>query len=141
MNETLFTHIYQPEFLPVGMVFNDITDIDSLAIDSISHMVIQDLLDFYTQEEGLSVLSLISSKIKPDGILEIQSIDLSQLGVSIASNEVGVDFAKKLLYSNKKNIFTLYEIVAALKALNFTIQNQKYINIFEYYISAIKNEA
>ena len=141
MNETLFTHIYKPEFLSVGMVFNNITDIDNLAIDSIGHMVIQDLLDFYTQEEGLSVLSLIGSKIKPDGTLEIQSIDLGQLGVSIASNEVGVDFAKKLLYSNKKNIFTLYEIVAALKALNFTLQNQKYINIFEYYISAIKNEA
>lgn len=138
MNSAILFHIEKPNSLPIGINFEDIQNIDSYENESIDHILIHDLLDFYTDQHIETLIDLIKNKIKSDGLLTIQSADIKQLGKSIAFDEIDIDLVKQILYPSKKSVHTMYEIEKILKTLNMTIVNKKYINLFEYYIVAKK---
>ena len=134
MNDTIFLHVIKPDNLPVGIVFHNIVNIDTFAQDSLKHIIITDLLNYYADKEIFSILNLIYSKLVAGGQLEIQAPDIKQLGVAIASEEIEIDDVKEILYPLKKSIHSIYDIELMLKDIGGLIINKKYINIFEYYI-------
>lgn len=136
---TVFFHIAKQDFYPVGTSYEHIDNISKYDDNSIDHIIIQDLLDFYPEEEVETVLKEVVSKLKPEGKLDIQSIDIKMLGVGIAFNDVTIDLTKQILYPFKRSIHTMSEISDLCKKHNLSIDIKKYINIFEYYISSIKN--
>jgi hypothetical protein len=138
MNETIFFHISDPGLTPNGSKFDNISNILSYEDDSIEHILLQDLLNYYTEHEVNITLELIKQKLKPSGSVEIQAVDIKRLGIAIAFEEIPLNFVKQLLYPNKKSIFTMYDIITMLEKLNFKINIKKYTNSIEYYISAIK---
>lgn len=140
MSETVFFHIAKQEFYPVGTKFEHVDDISNYPDGSIDNIVIQDLLDFYPEEEVEQVLKNIVLKLKPGGKLDIQSIDMKMLGIAIAFNDINPDLTKQVLYPFKRSIHTMSEIVKLFSDNDLAVNIKKYINIFEYYISSTKNE-
>lgn len=135
----IYFHIDNHDYLPVGVDFDNISNIENYDNESIHHILIQDLLDYYTDNEIRSLLTTISDKLNPNGLLSIQSIDIKQLCSAVTFGDISVDISKKLLYPNKKSIHEIYDIENLLLELGYKLQQKKYINIFEYYILASKH--
>jgi hypothetical protein len=136
--QVIYTHIYEPNNLPVGVKYENLNNLDNYINDSIDEILITDLLDYHSEDNVGETLMKICNKIKPQGTLHIQSIDLSQLAITIASQSIDISTAKAILYPNKKSIHTLHDIEQLLIGYNFDITNKQYMNIFEYFISATK---
>lgn len=141
MNEKIFFYIYPQNNLPIGVKYEDITNIDNYTNASISSIIINDLLDYYSYDTHNELLSLITQKLTNGGSIEIQAPDISELCIASANLKIDIETTKLILYSNnKKSINTIYDILDILNKLGLEIIEKKYINIFEYYILAIKNE-
>lgn len=138
-NKKIFLHILKPEYLPVGTVYESIQNIDKLSNDFYEQVIINDLLDYIDYNEASAILDSIINKLeKNNGEIIIQSSDLVRLSAAVMFNDIDIQTAKIVLYSNKKTIYTMSEIENELKNRNLEIVEKKYINIFEYYIRAIK---
>jgi predicted SAM-dependent methyltransferase len=138
MNEAIFFHITNPGLIPSGSKFDNISNILSYENDSIDHILLQDLLDYYSESEIDITLDLVKQKLKPSGLIDIQAVDLKRLGIAIAFEEIPLNFVQQLLYPNKKSIHTMYDIISILEKLEFKINIKKYVNNIEYHLSATK---
>lgn len=134
MNEFIFLHVKKPHSLPVGVVYDNIINIDNYQNDTIENIMITDLLDYYVNDESVGVLQLIHQKLKAGGSIQIQAPDIKQLAVAILSEELSQNDVQDVLYPAKKSIHSIYDIENMAKDIGATIINKKYINIFEYYI-------
>lgn len=141
MTEKIFFYIDQPSSVPVNVLYNNISNIDNYEDNSIDHIMINDLLDFYTIEISPKILNLLYQKLKTSGLLEIQGLDLKELSLAMAKNAIEPQEAQALLYrNNRKCMHSIYDIESMLKNIGLDILQKKYINMFEYYILAKKNE-
>lgn len=138
-NMKIFLHFIKPEFLPVGFVYQNIQNIDQLHDNQYEEIMINDSLDYVEYSESTNILDILRNKLQSNGAIIIQSTDLVSLANAISFNDLDNQTAKLVLYANhKKNIFTMNEIEIELKNRGFDVVEKKYINIFEYYIKAIK---
>lgn len=138
MSEKIYFHIDNQDFLPVGVKFEKINNIDKHENDTLEHVMIQDLLDYYHKDDANVLVSVIKDKLKSGGLLSIQSLDLRQLCIAATFDEISTDFIKDVLYPNKKSIRIINDITNLLQQMGFEIETKKYINIFEYYVLAKK---
>lgn len=138
MSEKIYFHIDNQDFLPVGVRFEKINNIDKYDNETLEYILIQDLLDYYHKDDANTLLSVIKDKLKNNGLLSIQSLDIKQLCIAATFDEISVDFIKDILYPNKKSIRTINDTVNLLQNIGFKIEIKKFINIFEYYILAKK---
>lgn len=138
MSEKIYFHIDNQDFLPVGVKFEPINNIDKYNNNTIEYVIIQDLMDYYPKDDAMVLISAIKDKLVVGGLLSIQSIDLKQLCIAVTFNEINTDLVKDILYPNKKSIRSINDIQILLKNLGFEIETKKFINIFEYYILAKK---
>ncbi len=139
--DTIFFHIHKPDILPVGIKYEPYKNIDNYENNSIANITIQDLLDYIDTQYAIPTIELIHNKLEPNGTLVIQGTDLKQLASSLIFKEIDNDICKKILYShNKKSIHIMSDIIKILKTIGFDVQTNRYVNIFEYYISAQKHD-
>lgn len=136
-DKILLLYNNQIQGLPANIIYQNINDLDNIDIENYKHIIIQDLLDFYPETSVTQVLLSIYNKMSLDSKIEIQGIDLKQLCVAVASEDVDETLAKNILFS-RKNTNTIYDIQTYLKEVGFKIDTRKYINIFEYNITGIK---
>jgi hypothetical protein len=138
-NKKIFLHIIQPEYLPVGTVYESIKNLDQLENSYYEQIIINDLLDYIGYNEASAILDSIINKLQENlGEIIIQSADLRQLSSSIMFGDIDIQTAKIVIYDNKKTIYTMSEIESEFKNRNLKIIEKKYINIFEYYVRASK---
>lgn len=139
LNSNIFLHFIQPSFIPVGTQYVSILNINDLPDDHFTQIFISDALDYVSYNEATSVLDNIVKKLKKGGELVIQSVDLYHLANAITFYDIDIETSKIILYrSNKEYIYTIHEIKSELNNRNLDITEQKYINIFEYYIVSRK---
>lgn len=138
MKNSVYFHIENNNFIPVGLKFDHIMNIDSYEDAVLDEVYVQDLLDFYDDKNCLSLLSLIIKKLNVGGMIFIQSVDIKQLGIAITFGEVDHTTVKNILYPNKKSIHDINEMINMLQSHGMQIETKKYTNIFEYHISAKK---
>ena len=134
----IFTHIYNPSKLPIGVVFQNFNSLKNNNDSSIQELMVSDMLDFFDYNESDEIMSSLLSKLSDGGTIEIQGSDINQLTISLINHDITVDDMRQILYPNKKSIRTMQEIQELLNRFNITIINKKYINVFEYYILAKK---
>lgn len=143
MSNILYVHQHKPDHLPVGVSYESIDNF--LSIDgsntNVDEVMITDLLDYYPESIFAKVLEEIILKIPTSGKLHIQSVDINLISTSLASGDIDDDLMKSLLYSYRRSIHTMHNIEKLLLQNKCTILNKKYINMFEYFILAEKNEA
>jgi hypothetical protein len=138
-NKDIFVHIAQPEFLPVGYVFVAASNIEQLTDNYYDNISIGDLFDYVAYTQMVSLLDTLITKLSSGGKIQIQSVDFYQLCSSITFDDIDIDTAKTVIYTNKKqNIYNLKQIETEMVNRNLDIVEKKYINIFEYFISATK---
>lgn len=140
MNKNIFIHVYQPKFIPVDSLPVAADSINELQNNYFEKIFINDLLDYLDYSDATNILNTIKEKLTSNGELIIQSVDLYHLANAISFADIDLDTAKLILYQNKKHIYTLYEIQLELRNRDFTIQEQKFLNMFEYYVRASKND-
>lgn len=141
MNKKMFLYIDNKHSISDDMIFENIMNIDNYTNNAINHIVINDLLDYYEYNIEYDLLKLICDKIISNGFIEIQAPDINELCIAKANLKIDDDSIKSILYNYKKSIHTIYDIENMLINLNYKIIQKRYINIFEYYILAQKNEA
>lgn len=140
MNDTVYVHQYKPESLPVGVTYESIDNFLSIDNSSTKELMITDLLDYYPESVVPNVVTEIIKKIQPGCKIHIQSVDINLISTSLASGDIDDSLVKSLLYSYRRSIHTMYDIEKLLLQNICTILNKKYINLFEYFILAEKNE-
>jgi predicted SAM-dependent methyltransferase len=134
----IFLHLFKPDFLPVESTYVQINDLINYENNLFETIIINDLLDYLPYNETTNILNTIIDKLKIGGKLIIQSPDLYKLCCSCVFGDVDMETIKAVLYSNKKSINTIYDLQAEIKNRNMIIQEQRYVNIFEFYIEAEK---
>lgn len=140
MDKKIFLHVDEQELAPINLDFVSISDIDKYEDNSIKEISIQDLLDYIPENDVSQTMDTIVSKLEPDGIIHIQGTDLKQLSIAVAFNKVESKLIRNILYPHKKSISTLRAVIELLKSLDMDIQEKKFVNIFEYYVSAKKKQ-
>lgn len=131
MSQTIFFHNQQQELMPVGAKFDHTSNISTYVDLSISSIIIQDLLDYYTDS---NIIGELYPKLVVGGTLEIQSIDLKQMGIAVAFGDLRLEMARFLLYPHKKNIYTMKAMIDIITPYGFEVEVKKYVNSFEYYV-------
>jgi hypothetical protein len=134
MSASVFFHIDKPSSLPIGITFDYIKNIETYDNESIDNIYIQDLLDYYSDDQINDFIQVLKSKLKTGGTITIQSIDIKQLSRAVTFDEIETQLVKQLLYPLKRSIHTLYEIDSIFNGIDMKAINKKYINLFEYYI-------
>lgn len=134
----IFLHLFKPEFIPVDSTYVSMSEITNYSNNVFDTININDLLDYLPYNEITNILNIIFDKLKSGGKLIIQSPDLYKLCCSCAFGDIEIDMIKDILYSNKKSINTMSDIKTEIENRQMIILQQKYMNIFEYYIEAEK---
>lgn len=136
VNKKIFIHSIKPEFIPVGMVFESISNIDSLLDNTYEEIAINDLLDYISEDQINDLIEKIYNKLSTGGHLSIQSIDYKLLASSIVFGDIDPKIAKVLICGHRNNIHSMSDIRQYID--KFRINEQRYINIFEYFVCATK---
>lgn len=136
INKKIFLHSVKPEFIPVGMTFELVSNIDYLSDKTYEEIAINDLLDYIPENQINDLIDKIYNKLCSGGCLSIQSIDYKLLASSIVFGDIDPPIAKALICGYRNNIHSMSELYQYIN--KFRINEQKYINIFEYFIRATK---
>lgn len=136
-NKILFLYISQPASLPVGIEYKNINELENIDLTLYSHILVQDLLDLYDDNQIRTLLASINNKMSNGSKLEIQGIDFKQICVAIANQDIDEELGKNII-CNRKNVYNIYDIEKYLIESNYTVVLKRYINIFEYNIVAEK---
>tara|TARA_Y100000385_G_C12982135_1_gene588906 strand:- start:514 stop:939 length:426 start_codon:yes stop_codon:yes gene_type:complete len=136
--KSVFFHVTEQELRPSNSSYENIDSLNDHESESLESVILQDTCDYFVAEDVPVILGKVCSKIKKDGILYIQSLDLKQLCIAVTFDMVAQETIKKVIYPDKKSIHNMGDILQYLKDQNMKITVKRYINIFEYYIEAIK---
>lgn len=137
-DQLIFLHADNQELKPVNSTLVSIKKLDNYEDNTLTNTTIQDICDFFEADKVPALLENIYKKLSEGSSLHVQGSDLKQLGIAIAFNKLPYDVIKKVLYSNKKSIHTMGDMINILKSCDFNITEKRYTNIFEYYIKAYK---
>lgn len=141
MNNVLYIHHHKPDDLPVGVSYESLDNFLSADNNTIEEIMITDLLDYYLEPVVPKVLKEIINKMQSSSKLHIQSVDINLISTSLASGDIEDSAIKSILYPYRRSIHTMQDIEKLLLENKCIILNKKYINMFEYFILAEKNEA
>lgn len=136
--KSIFFHVTEQELQPSNSSYEHIDNLNNYESESLESVILQDTCDYFIAEDVPVLLSKICSKIKKNGVLYIQSLDLKQLCIAVTFDMMQTETIKKIIYPDKKSIHNMGDILQYLKDQDMKITIKKYINIFEYYIEAIK---
>jgi hypothetical protein len=138
MNNTIFFHVTNQELIPVDSKYENITNIDNYADESIEKVIIQDMCDFLKQSDVPIAMQKIFQKISPNGSLTMQGVDIKQLSNAVCFSHVSIEDCQDIIFNSKQSMHTMSQMIEYLKEIGFIIGTKKYINLVQYYILAIK---
>lgn len=133
LDKVLLVYNKKPDTLPVDIIYVDLNDLDKTDISNYNHIVILDILDFYTDKEVGTALNTILEKTKVGTKIESQGIDMKQLCVAVANDDIDQNLAKDLIYG-RKMMHNLYDVENYFNNNGCKTLAKRYINIFEYNI-------
>ena len=73
-----YVHLYDPHIENIEYKYVNYLNIDSIKKSSCSEIFINDLLEYLSEEEALSCLDKIKTKLSKKGLIHIQNIDLKK---------------------------------------------------------------
>lgn len=135
----IFFHVSEQELSPSESKYENVANIKNYEDNSIDNIILQDTCDYLVANDIKTMIDAMHTKLKNNGKIYLQGSDMKQLCVAVTFDMVAESIIKKVLYPNKKSIHNMGEIIALLKDSGFKIIVKKYINVFEYYIEAVKN--
>jgi len=140
MSKSVFFHVTEQELRPSESSYENISKINEYKDNSLESIILQDTCDYLIREDVPVLIKKICGKLISGGKLYIQGSDFKQLCVAVTFDMMPETTIMKVLYPDKKSIHNMGEILKYLKDNDMSIVLKKYINIFEYYIEAVKGE-
>jgi hypothetical protein len=117
-------------------IISDIKDLDN----DIDEIYVKDIIGLYDDIQIIDFIKSIVHKLKPNGIMHIQDIDIEQLCVYLSYKIIAIGDKSILYANNRKNIFHLRFILNILRNMNnISIKQINFINGYEFYIMVQKN--
>lgn len=141
ISSKIFLHLIEPQIKAEGFEFYDASKIDKIKENSLEEIIIQDLLEYFSDNDYIKILINIVSKLKPDGKLHIQGTDANSLCCGVAYSQIDVMTFKALLFgANKSNIFSLTQLKTQIEdnIKSIDINKIKFLNGLQYYIECAK---
>lgn len=134
----IYTHTLKPDIIPSGLEYINIEELVNSSNTKFETIVIADTLDYVQYNQAMVLLDNLIDKLDNGGKLIIQGPDLYQLCSAGCFQDIDIDTIKLILFNGKQNVFTNYDIQKELEARGIMIVEKRFINIFEYYIKAVK---
>lgn len=109
--------------------------------ETVSEIFINDLLDYYIDNERIDLIKEIVSKLDKNGKLYIQATDPKLLSSSYLYGQIDINIFKAMIFGggNKKNITNISDIRNIINSINnIKINEIKFINAIQYYIECYK---
>lgn len=141
ISSKIFLHLIEPQIKVEGFEFYDASKIDKIKENSLEEIIIQDLLEYFSDNDYIKILINIVSKLKPDGKLHIQGTDANSLCCGVAYSQIDVMTFKALLFgASKSNIFSLTQLKTQIEdnVKSIDINKIKFLNGLQYYIECVK---
>lgn len=136
----IFLSAYQTFNIPNGFSLQLVENIKDIQDNTVDEIFIKDIIGIYDDTAIVDFIQKIIDKLKPNGILYIQDIDIEQFCLYIANKAIHLS-DKELLYKHRNNIFSISNILKILQAIDtISIQQINFINGYEFYFMVIKNE-
>ncbi len=144
ISKKIFLHYIEPQVKIDGFEFVHIDKIDKLKNNSMEEILIQDLLEYHSDEENIGILNKLIGKLMAGGKIHIQGLDSKALCYGVTYAQIDTNTFRALVYGfGKHNIYNISQI----KSLIFNefksalvIEKIKFINGMQYYIECIKHE-
>lgn len=138
-SKSVYTHILKPESVPAGLEYIDTNVLLAEVPDNTLETILMgDTLDYVTYQECIGILDGIIAKLENGGRIIIQAADIYQLCCAVAFSDMDIDTLKLVLFGGKQNMFTNYQISEEIESRGLKIVEKRFVNMFEYYIKAIK---
>lgn len=137
----VFLHFIEPQIKLEGFEFYDVSKLDKIKDSYFDEVIIQDLLEHFSDAESIPILRKIISKTKQDGKIHIQGTDANALCCGVAYSQIDIVTFKTLLFgANKINIFNLAQLKKQIQdnIKDIDLNKIKFINGLQYYIECIK---
>jgi len=141
-NKKIYLHYFEPKVKIEGFEFVNIEKLEKLKNNTYEEIVIQDVLEYYSDSDAVIVLKEIANKLQANGKLHIQGLDSKALCYGIVYSQIDITSFKTFVFGiGKNNIYTIgqvknfinNEISSILK-----INKVKFLNGLQYYIECIK---
>lgn len=135
----IFLSSYQTLNIPNGYTLQLLADSNSLKNNTVDEIFLKDVIGSYDDETIKDFIDKVVLKLKPNGLLYIQDIDIEQFCVYLANKAIHFS-DKKLLYKHRNNIFNISQIINIIKNIkSINIQQINFVNGYEFYIMAQKH--
>jgi hypothetical protein len=135
-NKKYFIHYKQPNIPVNDFDFCSIENIESIENNSASEIFIQDILEFFTDQDIVDIIKEIEVKLISGGKLYVQGIDAYSICVSMVYKQIDIESFRGLVFSfGKKNIFNLGKILEIFEENStLKIEQKKFINGLQYFL-------
>lgn len=136
----IFFSAYDTSNIPSGYALEYINDINNIKNNTIDEIFLKDIIGSYEDDDIIYFFKEIITKLRSKGIIYIQDIDIEQFCLYLSNKAIHIN-DKYLLYRNRRNIFSLSQILKILKDIdNISIKQINFVNGYEFYIMVEKND-
>jgi hypothetical protein len=137
-----YIHINKPQIEVNDFEFYEISKLNKLKDNSISEVLIYDLLEYINYVDIYEIFKTITEKVVVDGKIHIQGTDLKSLCLAVLDSQIDSNIFRSILFGlNKKNIMSLNDTRKLIDSFsNITVNKIKFLNGVQYYIECLKNE-
>lgn len=137
---SIFLSHYPTSNIPSNFTIANPTDINGYKNGSLEQVFVKDIIGIFSDENIKQFFEDIISKIKIDGLLHIQDIDIEQFCIYFSRKILPIHY-KSFLYNQRNNIFDLHTLIHILRQIkNIHIVQANFINGYEFYIRLQKNK-
>lgn len=140
IDKKYFMHIIKSTYDIANFEFVSLDKIKKIKNKSASEIMIQDLLEYLSDEEMHDKLQTICDKLKTDGKLFIQGVDPRSISASLTYGQIPLSLFRTMVFGvGKKNIYAIAQIKELISSINdMKITEIKFINAIQYYIECQK---
>ena len=125
--------------IPDNFKITNLEDLQSAEEESVNEIFIRSFLGSVSDDKFTEFIQDLLAKIKPDGYIHIQDIDIEQFALYL-SNRVLPISSKNVLYSDRNNTFYMGFVIERLRTIsNIKIVQTNFINGYEFYVKIQKN--
>lgn len=140
--DKIYLHYFKPDVELNDFEFIEVQKLGKIKDNSLTEIIIQDLLEFNDHNTNTAILNKVLSKLKSGGILHIQGLDIKAMCYGVVYSQIDTIAFKTLVFGQgKNNIYTIAQIKKLItNEMNnlFDIQKIKFMNGLQYYIECSK---
>lgn len=139
-NRLFLSHVETAE-CPKDYELSSLDDLLSLEKNSLDEIFVKEAIGMVSDNKLYSFIENIISKLKPEGILHLQDIDIEQFCLYITNKVLPVS-AKNILYTNRINTWHISQITECLSSMpDLQIKQINFVNGYEFYVQTQKKDS